>query len=88
MTQYRHFQGEVNAITKIDKHFHGLFGFLAVKDSDIWAMNPSPVSSLPVSSLHIKRAVRWMHANNHPTFSHSMRHLCDTVNPASSIPSF
>ena len=35
MNQYRHLQGEVNAITKLDKHFHGLFGFLAVKDSNI-----------------------------------------------------
>ena len=57
MTQYRHLQGEVNAITKLDKHFHGLFG---VKDRDIWAVSPSPASSL-----HIKRAVQWMHANNH-----------------------
>ena len=60
MTQYHHLQGEVNAITKLDKHYHGLFGFLAVKDSDIWAMSPSPASSL-----RIKRAVQWMHANNH-----------------------
>lgn len=60
MTQYCHFQGEVNAITKLDKHYHGLFGFLAVKDSDIWTMSPSPASSL-----RIERAVRWMHANNH-----------------------
>ena len=55
-----HLQGEVNAITKLDKHYHGLFGFLAVKDSDIWEKSPSPASSL-----HIKRAVRWMHTNNH-----------------------
>ena len=60
MTQYRHFQGEINAITRLDKHYHGLFGFLAVKDSDIWERSPSPASSL-----RIKRAVRWMHANNH-----------------------
>ena len=60
MTQYCHLQGEVNAITNFDKHFYGLFRFLAVKDSDVWAMIPSPASSL-----HIKRAVRWMHANNH-----------------------
>ena len=31
-TQYHHLQGEVNTITKLDKHYHGLFGFLAVKD--------------------------------------------------------
>ena len=50
----------MNAITKLDKHYHGLFGFLAVKDSDIWEKSPSPASSLC-----IKRAVQWMHANNH-----------------------
>ena len=64
MTHYRHLQGEVNAITKLDKHYHGLFGFLAVEDSDIWAMSPSPASSL-----RIKRAVQWIHANNHLYFS-------------------
>ena len=67
MTQYRHLQGEVNAITKLDKHYHGLFGFLAVKDSDIWEKSPS--------SLHIKRAVQWMYANNHLySIPHNMRH--------------
>ena len=60
MTQYGHLQGEVNAITKLEKHYRGLLGFLAIKDSDIWAMSPSPASSL-----HIKRAVQWMHPNNH-----------------------
>ena len=54
MTQYRHLQGEVNAITKLDKHYNGLFGFLAIKDSDIWEKSPSPASSL-----RIKKAVRW-----------------------------
>ena len=60
MTQYRHLQGEVNAITKLDKHYHGLFGFFAIEDDDIWEKSPSPASSLC-----IKKAVRWMHANNH-----------------------
>ena len=60
MCQYRHVQGEVNAITKLDRHYHGLFGFLAVKDSDIWQRSPSPVSSL-----RIKKAIRWLHVNNH-----------------------
>ena len=60
MSQYRHLQGEVNAITKLDKHFHGLFGFLAIKDSDIWEKSPSPLSSF-----RIKKAIKWMHINNH-----------------------
>ena len=81
MIQYRHLQGEVNAITKLDKHFHGLFGFL---DSDIWALSPSPVSSL-----HIKRAIQWMHANNHlcPSFFSQYETLMQYCKP-SFIPSF
>ena len=51
MTQYRHFQGEVNAVTKVDEHYHGLFGFQLLK-TDIWAKSPSPAYSL-----RIKRAV-------------------------------
>ena len=58
--QYRHMQGEVNAITKLDRHYHGLFGFLAIKDDDIWQVSPSPASSL-----RIKNAIRWLHQHNH-----------------------
>ena len=60
MSQYRHLQGEINAITKLDSHYHGLFGFMAVKDSDIFTRSPDPCSSL-----HIKNALRWFRANNH-----------------------
>ena len=60
MSQYRHIQGEVNAITRLDRHYYGLFGFLAIKDSDIWQHSPSPESSL-----RIKKAIRWFHGNNH-----------------------
>ena len=35
MTQYHHLHGEVNAISKLDTHYHGLFGFLAIIDDDI-----------------------------------------------------
>ena len=31
-----------------------------LKDGDIWEKSPSPVQSI-----QIKRAIRWMHANNH-----------------------
>ena len=58
--QYRHMQGEVNAITKLDRHYHGLFGFLAIKDDDIWQVSPSPASSL-----RIKNAIRSLHQHNH-----------------------
>ena len=60
MSQYNHLQGEINAITKLDRHYHGLFGFMAVKDSDIFTHSPDPYSSL-----RIKKALRWFRANNH-----------------------
>ena len=60
MSQYHHIQGEINAIKKLDRHFYGLFGFMAVKDSDIFSQSPDPHSSL-----RIKNAIRWFRANNH-----------------------
>ena len=60
MSQYLHLQGEINAITKLDRHYYGLFGFLAVKDKDIFALSPDPHSSL-----RIKNALKWLRGNNH-----------------------
>ena len=60
MSQYRHVQGEINAIAKLDRHYYGLFGFFALKNSDIWTHSPNPQSTL-----RIRNAIRWMHANNH-----------------------
>ena len=37
-------QGEMNGITKLDRHYHGLFSFLAIKDDDIWQVSPSESS--------------------------------------------
>jgi hypothetical protein len=65
MSQYQHLQGEVNAIKKLDRHYYGLFGFMATKDSDIFSNSPDPHSSL-----RIKRALRWFRANNHLYSSH------------------
>ena len=60
MSQYHHIQGEINAIKKLDRHFYALFGFMAVKDSDIFSQSPDPHSSL-----RIKNAIRWFRTNNH-----------------------
>ena len=35
--QWKHVQGEVNAIHKLDRHYYGLFGFLACKEEGIVA---------------------------------------------------
>ena len=31
VSQYKHIQGEVNSVKKLDRHYYGLFGFLACK---------------------------------------------------------
>ena len=38
--------GEVNSVHKLDRYFHGMFGFLAVKEDDInvFADNPDSAS--------------------------------------------
>jgi len=33
--QWKHVQGEVNAIHKLDRHYYGIFGFLACKEEGI-----------------------------------------------------
>ena len=85
MNQYRHLQGVVNAIMKLNKHYLALFSFLAVKDSDIWEKSPSPVQSL-----RIKKAVLWMHANNHlySNFFYQYETLMQSLRSALSTPTF
>ena len=60
VSQYQHTIGEVNSITKLDRHFHGMFGFLAVKEDDInvFADNPDSAS-------RIKKALSWYCSHNH-----------------------
>ena len=60
VSQYQHNIGEVNSITKLDRHFHGMFGFLAVKEDDInvFAHNPDSAS-------RIKKALSWYRSHNH-----------------------
>ena len=50
----------MNAIKKLDRHYYGLFGFMAMKDSDIFTTSPDPCSAL-----RIKKALKWFRANNH-----------------------
>ena len=37
--------GEINSVHKLDCHFHGMFGFLAVKDDDINVLADNPDSA-------------------------------------------
>ena len=58
--QWKHVQGEVNATHKLDRHYYGLFGFLACNEQSI-----QDNSSNPASSLRIHRAVKWLKGHNH-----------------------
>ena len=35
VSRYKHIQGEINSVRKLDEHFYGLFGFLACKNESI-----------------------------------------------------
>ncbi len=59
-SQWKHVQGEVSAIHKLDRHYYGLFGFLACKEESI----ASSIST-PRSSLSIHRALKWFKQHNH-----------------------
>ena len=80
----------MNAITKLDKHYHGLFVFfLPLKMMTFGRRAPH----LPRPCVSKRQCGGCMQTTTFiPTFSHSMRHLCDTVNHSVnqglSIPSF
>ena len=59
-SQWRHVQGEVNAVQKQERHFYGLFGFLACKEQDLRQQ-----SKQPEASLRIHNALRWLRSHNH-----------------------
>ena len=57
--QWKHVQGEVNAIHKLDRHYYGLFGFLACREEGIVASSDNPQASL-----RIHRALKWLKSQN------------------------
>ena len=59
-SQWRHVQGEDNAVQKQGRHFYGLFGFLACKEQDLRQQ-----SKQPQVSLRIHNALRWLRSHNH-----------------------
>ena len=76
--QWKHVQGEVNAMHKLDRHYYGLFGFLACKEKSIEAS-----SSNPGSSLRIHRALKWFKDHNslYQTFFANYETLFRSVKP-------
>ncbi len=58
-SQWKHVQGEVSALQKLDRHYNDLFGFLASKEDSI-----IQASINPKLALKIHRALRWFKQNN------------------------
>ena len=59
-TQSRHVLGQVHMGHRLDRHYYGLFGFLAAKEEDVKAH-----SKKPQSDIRILRALKWLKQNNH-----------------------
>ena len=58
-TQARHMQGQVFIGHKLDSHYYGLFGFLAVSEEDIKSN-----SKKPATDVRVQRALKWLKENN------------------------
>ena len=55
-----HWQGEVGSLHKLDRHYYGLFGFLACREVGILQN-----AKKPDSALRIHKALKWYHNHNH-----------------------
>ena len=58
-TQARHMQGQVFLGHKLDSHYYGMFGFLAVSEEDI-----KRHSKKPETDVRVQRALKWLKKNN------------------------
>ena len=64
MCQYRDIQGEVNAITKLDRHYYRLFGFFAMNHDQIWHNTPNPEScSLIFNTIHLLQRNNYLYSS-------------------------
>ena len=59
-TQSRHVLGQVFTGHRLDRHYYGLFGFLAAREEDVKAH-----SKKPKSDIRILQALKWLKQNNH-----------------------
>ena len=60
MHQWRHVQGEINSLHKLDKHYYGIFGFMLLKEniSDQMTKHPDACE-------RVRKALLWLKQNNH-----------------------
>ena len=59
-TQARHMQGQVFTGHRLDSHYYGLFGFLAVSEEDIRSH-----SKKPETDVQVQKALKWLKKSNH-----------------------
>ena len=59
-TQAQHVLGQVHMEHRLNRHYYGLFGFLAASEEDVKAH-----SKKPQSDIRILRALKWLKDNNH-----------------------
>ena len=81
--QWRHIQGEVNALHKLDKHYYGLFGFMLMNEKV-----SVKLIKHPDACERVRKALSWLKQNNHlyqtfmARFETMYRYLRDNlVNP-------
>ena len=58
--QWKHIQGEVNSLHKMDKHYYGMFGFLMLNDKV-----KEHLTKYPQAAERIRQALQWLKRNNH-----------------------
>ena len=57
--QWKHVQGEVNSLHKLDKHYYGMFGFLMLNDKV-----QEHMTKYPEAAERIRQALQWLKKNN------------------------
>lgn len=57
--QWKHVQGEVNSLHKMDKHYYGMFGFLMLNDKV-----KEHLTKYPQAAERIRQALQWLKKNN------------------------
>ena len=58
--QWRHLQGEVNSLHKLDKHYYGLFGFMLLNEKI-----SDELTKYPEACERVRKALSWLKKNNH-----------------------
>ena len=58
--QWRHMQGKINSLHKLDKHYYGLFGFMLLNEKI-----SDELTKYPEACEQVRKALSWLKKNNH-----------------------